>query len=56
MRYVTLALALGFGVGATSAALACEGLKTVSTTPQQIVASDQAPSTPIQIPVPGADG
>lgn len=50
MRFLTLAIALAFSVGAVSMAEACPGMKSADYGQQQIVATDKAPSTPIVIP------
>ena len=53
MRFLAVATALAFSVGAVSVAQACEYMKTAKTKQQQVVAADkatQAPSTPIVIP------
>ena len=53
MRFLTLATALAFSVGAVSAASACPSMKTATSDEQQIVSTDKAPSaprTPIVIP------
>ena len=53
MRFLALATALTFSVGAISMAQACPSMKTAETSEQQIVATDKAPqtpSTPIIIP------
>ncbi|MGI9420629.1 MAG: hypothetical protein ACR2RA_22630 [Geminicoccaceae bacterium] len=50
MRFLALATALAFSVGAISMAQACPSMKTAETDQQQFVATDKAPSTPIIIP------
>lgn len=51
MRFLAVATALAFSVGAVSMAEACEYMKTAKTkAQQQVVATDKAPSTPVVIP------
>lgn len=50
MRFLALATALAFSVGAVSMAQACPSMKTAKSDEQQIVATEKAPSTPIVIP------
>lgn len=52
MRFLALATALAFSVGAVSMAQACPAMKSADTGDQQIVSNDKAkaPSTPIVIP------